>query len=69
MINVTTYQITEDEYKQHRIDMYKRYMNSLAVRQKEWQNKKGYSPKMDAWCDKNIREIVRKQIQGMLNKI
>lgn len=66
MINVSTnmtYKITDEEYKQHRIEMHKLYIESLYLRIATWQNKKGYSAKMDAWCDKNIKELKKKLLE------
>ena len=66
MINVSTtldYKITDEEYKQHKIEMHQRYIESLYSRITEWQNKKGYSAKMDAWCDKNIKELKKKLLE------
>lgn len=51
VVNVTW---TPEEYTQHVKDMRARYLVSLKHRMTEWKAKKGYSPKMDAWCEVNI---------------
>lgn len=69
MINVftnMTYKITDEEYKQHRIEMHQGYIDTLYSRITMWQNKRGYSTKMDAWCEKNIsmcKEKLRKALE------
>ena len=66
MINVKStldYKITDEEYKQHIIEMHQRYIESLHSRITLWQSKKGYSAKMDNWCDKNIEELKKKLLE------
>jgi len=50
------------------IDLREYIISNLQERYLNWQGKKGFSDRMDRWCDWNIKEI-NKQIEIQKNKI
>ena len=54
--NIKWVKETKEEREQRRHEQHDRYIKSLKTRIQEWTQKKGYTSKMDAWCDKNIKE-------------
>ena len=61
--NVKIVVLTKEEMEKRHIENKKRYIESLKSRIDIWRHKKGYSAKMDAWCDKNIEELKKKLLE------